>query len=91
MYRFPRGRASWALALALLAAPRAADACAVCLGKSEDPSTRGLNAAIVTLVAALLCVMGPIVGFIGYLTRRAIIHPLPRPDAPGGVEHDGLD
>lgn len=91
MFRLLKGRAAWIAALALLAAPRAADACAVCLGKSDDPSTRGLNAAIVTLVAALLCVLCPFLGFIGYLTRRAIIHPLPQPGAPGGVDYDGMD
>jgi hypothetical protein len=69
----------------LLAAPRATFACSVCMGGSDDAATRGLNAAILTLLTALLLVQGSVVGFLAHLIRRSVKHPLAPPSAPGGV------
>ncbi len=69
----------------LLAAPRTAFACSVCMGRSDDAMTQGLNAAILTLLAALVLVQGGVVGFIAYLIRRAVKHPLAPPSTPRGV------
>jgi len=91
MPRIPKGRIVSILALILLAAPRAAFACSVCMGRGDDPATRGLNAAVVTLLIALLLVLAPIAGFMGYLARRAVTHPLALPEAPRGVEHNAMD
>jgi hypothetical protein len=91
MLRIPKGRNFSILALILLAAPRATIACSVCMGSGDDPATRGLNAAVVTLLAALLIVLTPIAGFMGYLARRAVTNPLTPPEARRGVERDALD
>lgn len=88
MPRIPKGRVFSIVVLILLAAPRATFACSVCMGRGDDPATRGLNAAIATLLIALLCVLGPIAGFMGYLARRAVTNPLALPEAPGGSSHD---
>jgi hypothetical protein len=69
----------------MLAAPRATSACSVCMGRSDDLATQGLNAAILTLLAALLLVQGGVVGFLVYLIRRAVKHPLTPPSMPRGV------
>ena len=91
MPRIPKGRVCSILALILLAAPRATFACSVCMGRGEDPATRGLNAAVITLLIALLCVLAPIAGFMGYLARRAVTNPLALPKVPGGVDRDAMD
>lgn len=91
MPRIPKARIFSILALILPTAPRAAFACSVCMGRGEDPATRGLNAAVVTLLAALLCVLAPIAGFMGYLARRAVTNPLTLPEARRGAERDELD
>jgi hypothetical protein len=69
----------------LLAAPRPAFSCSVCMGRGDDAMTQGLNAAILTLLAALLLVQGGVVGFLAYLIRRSVKHPLAPPSMPRGV------
>lgn len=69
----------------LLAAPRTTFACSVCLGASDDVMTQGLNAAVLTLLGALLLVQGGVVGFLTYLIRRSVKHPLALPSMPRGV------
>jgi len=69
----------------LLAAPRATSACSVCMGRADDAATQGLNAAVLTLLTALLLVVGTVVGFVAHLIRRSVKHPLAVPGAPGGV------
>lgn len=91
MPRIPKGRVVSILALILVAAPRAADACSVCMGRADDPATRGLNAAVATLLVALLCVLAPIAGFMGYLARRAVASPLTPPETRKGAQRDELD
>jgi hypothetical protein len=68
-----------------VAAPRAASACSVCMGGSDSAATQGLNAAIFTLLATLMVVLGSVAGFIAYLIRRSIKHPLALPGTPTGV------
>jgi hypothetical protein len=68
-----------------LAAPRTTSACSVCMGGGDDVATAGLNAAVLTLLASLLVVMGTFVGFIALLIRQSVKHPLTRPGASGGV------
>jgi hypothetical protein len=68
-----------------LAAPRAAFACSACVGRSDDAVTKGLNAAVLTLMAALLLVMGPLVGLLVCVIRHSVKHPLARPGVPAGV------
>lgn len=69
----------------MLAAPGATFACSACMGRSDDAMTQGLNAAILTLLATLLLVLGSVVGFLAHLIRRSIKHPLALPRVPGGV------
>jgi hypothetical protein len=69
----------------MLAAPRATLACSACMGRADDSTTQGLNAAILTLLASLTLVLGSVVGFIAYLIQRSIKHPLALPSTPGGV------
>jgi hypothetical protein len=69
----------------MLGVPRATFACSVCMGRSDDLATQGLNAAILTLLAALLLVQGGVVGFLVYLIRRSVKHPLTLPGTPRGA------
>lgn len=69
----------------LLAAPRATFACSACMGRADNSTTQGLNAAILTLLASLTLVLGSIVGSIAYLIQRSVKHPLALPSTPGGV------
>lgn len=69
----------------MLAAPRTTYACSACIGRSDSTATQGLNAAVITLLAALALVLGSVVGFLSYLIRRSIKHPLAMPSPTGGV------
>ncbi len=69
----------------MLAGPRTTFACSVCMGRGDDVVTQGLNAAVLTLLAALSLVLGSVVGFIAYLIRRSAKHPMALPGPPGGV------
>lgn len=69
----------------LLAAPRTASACSACIGRADGMAIQGLNAAVLTLLAALSLVLGTGVGFLAYLVWRSVKHPLALPGLPGGV------
>lgn len=69
----------------LLAAPQATFACSACMGRADNSTTQGLNAAILTLLGSLTLVLGSVVGFIVYLIQRSVKHPLALPSTPGGV------
>lgn len=75
----------WTVIAIVLAAPRSAWACAACSGRSDDAVAQGLNAAVFTLLAVLVVVLGTIVGSLAYLMRRAAKHPLALPGLPEGV------
>lgn len=68
----------------LLSAPPAASACSACLGRSDDVAVQGLNAAVLTLMAALLLVLGAAASFLAYLARKSARNPLAMPSTPGG-------
>jgi hypothetical protein len=64
------------LALALLALPQAASACATCFGKSDDAQARGMNMGIFTLLAVIIPVLMGFAAFAIFLARRAARFPL---------------
>lgn len=70
----------------VLTTPRATLACAACSGRSDDAMALGLNAAVLTLLAVLLTVLGALVGSLTYLIHRAAKHPLALNGMPEGVE-----
>ena len=59
------------LVLALLFAPRAAQACAVCFGNSDSKLTQGAMAGVLVLLLVVLAVIGGFVALFIYLARRA--------------------
>ena len=59
------------LLLALLCAPRAAHACAVCFGNSDSKLTQGMLAGVLVLLFCVLSVLGGFVVLFVYLARRA--------------------
>jgi hypothetical protein len=63
--------AASAAALALLALPRAAGACAVCYGAADSPQTAGLNAAILFLLAVVALVQAGLVAMFLAIRRRS--------------------
>ena len=73
------------VAIIMLAAPRMTFACSVCMGRSDDAATQGLNAAVLTLLATLLLVLGTVAGFLVHLIRRSINRPLALPSMPRGA------
>lgn len=75
----------WIIASIVLSAPRVASACAACSGRIDDATAQGLNAAVFTMLAVLLLVLGAIVGSLAYLIRREAKHPLAPPGVPEGV------
>ena len=58
------------LALAMLAWPRALEACAVCFGAPDSPMTKGMQWGIASLVLILVPVLGGVGGFFVFLSRR---------------------
>lgn len=80
-----KNKVLWVVVSIVLAAPRWALACAACSGRSDDAVARGLNAAVLTMLAVLLAVLGALVGSLAYLSRRAATHPLAPPGIPEGV------
>ncbi|MEZ6074603.1 MAG: hypothetical protein R3C56_02695 [Pirellulaceae bacterium] len=54
----------------MLAVPQSAWGCAACAGRSDDVMAQGLNAAVLTMMAVLLTVLGSLLGFMAYLIRR---------------------
>lgn len=85
MLKIITNKISWIVMSMVFAAPRWALACAACSGRSDDTVVQGLNAAIATLLAVLLVVLGSIVGCLLYLIRRAAKHPLALPGIPEGM------
>lgn len=73
----------WIAMSLALAAPQPALACAACSGRSDDAVAQGLNAAILTLLAVLLAVLGAFLSSLIYLICRARSH---APALPGGSE-----
>jgi len=59
------------LVLALLFAPRAAQACAVCFGNSDSKLSQGMLAGVLVLLLVVLAVLGGFVALFIYLARRA--------------------
>ena len=59
------------LALALLFAPHAAQACTVCFGNSDSKLTQGMLAGVLVLLLFVVAVLGGFVALFVYLARRA--------------------
>jgi hypothetical protein len=57
--------------LAVLFAPRAAQACAVCFGNTDSQLSRGMLAGVLVLLLVVLSVLGGFVALFVYLARRA--------------------
>jgi beta-lactamase regulating signal transducer with metallopeptidase domain len=57
--------------LAMLVAPRAADACPVCFGRSDSPLALATNLGVLTLLGVVVGVLGSFAAFFVYLARRA--------------------
>ena len=51
--------------------PQTASACAVCFGDPDSPLAKGLNWAVLSLLAIVLLVLGGIAAFFTYLVKRA--------------------
>lgn len=58
-------------AAALLLAPQAAGACAVCFGDPDSPATKGLTAAVLFLVGVIVAVLAGVALFAIVMLRRA--------------------
>lgn len=58
-------------AAALLALPKTAAACAVCMGASDSNVAPAINAAIFLMLGFVGTILTGVVGFIFYLARRA--------------------
>ena len=85
MSEIGKSAVAWIAMGILLAAPQSAFACAACSGRSDDAMARGLNAAILTMLAVLLAVLGAFVSFLIYLIRRAAKHPPELSGPPEGM------
>jgi heme/copper-type cytochrome/quinol oxidase subunit 2 len=59
------------IALALVAAPRAAFACPVCFGQSDAPMAQAMNMGIMLMLVVVVAVLGAFASFIVSLVRRA--------------------
>jgi len=59
------------VAAALLLAPRLAGACTVCFGDPGAPATKGLNAAVLFLVAVIVAVLAGVALFARSMLRRS--------------------
>lgn len=57
--------------LLLVASPRAALACPVCFGQSDDPMARAMNMGILLMLGVVVGVLGGFAAFIVNLARRA--------------------
>ena len=56
---------------ALVVAPEALYACAVCYGETNSPLAIGLNWGIASLLGVVLLVLGGIAGFFFYIAKRS--------------------
>jgi hypothetical protein len=59
------------LALALLFAPHAAQACSVCFGGSDSKLSQGMLAGVLVLLLVVLAVLGGFVALFIFLARKA--------------------
>jgi len=59
------------LALVLLSAPHAAQACTVCFGNSDSKLTQGMLAGVLVLLLVVLSVLGGFVALFIFLARKA--------------------
>ena len=59
------------LVLALVLAPRAAEACTVCFGDSNSKLTQGMLAGVFVLLFCVLSVLGGFVALFIFLARKA--------------------
>ena len=59
------------IALALLAAPRAALACPVCFGQNDSPLAVAMNQGILMMLGVVALVLGAFASFFIVLIRRA--------------------
>ncbi|MEZ6148938.1 MAG: hypothetical protein R3C09_02345 [Pirellulaceae bacterium] len=85
MTRLIKNKILWIAISGVLAVPQSAWGCAACAGRSDDVMAQGLNAAVLTMMAVLLTVLGSLLGFMAYLIRRAAKHPLTMVGAQGGT------
>ena len=60
--------AAWAAALA----PTAAEACAVCFGKTDSPLGKGLDWGVFALLAFISLMLAAFGGFAVFLARRSL-------------------
>ncbi|MDP6083627.1 MAG: hypothetical protein QF663_09240 [Verrucomicrobiota bacterium] len=61
-------------ALALVAWPSAAEACAVCFGAPDSPMTKGMQWGIASLIFILIPVLGGVGGFFVFLFKRGKVY-----------------
>lgn len=72
------------MALAWLAAPSSASACAVCMGDPESKVTQGVVYSVLAMMGLIYSVIGGVIGFFVYVNKRASAEPGDSaPDAPG--------
>ncbi len=72
-------------AAALLLAPRAAGACAVCFGDPDSPATKGLTAAVLFLVGVIVAVLAGVALFAIVMLRRSERQPGHGPGSPSAA------
>ena len=70
------------LALAIVAAPRAALACPVCFGQSDAPMAVATNMGIWMMLGVVAAVLGAFASFFVYLMRRAKLVSASQPPSP---------
>jgi hypothetical protein len=58
-------------AVALLAIPAPAFACAACFGASDSPLAQGMNWGIAVLLGVIGCVLGTITAFFVFIARKS--------------------
>jgi hypothetical protein len=63
-------RKSIGFLLLAAASPFMATACEVCVGNPEDPQTKGMNAAIITMLIVTYGLLMTIIGFFVYLRLK---------------------
>jgi hypothetical protein len=59
------------VALLSVAAPRAALACPVCFGQSDEPLAKAMNMGILLMLGVVVAVLGGFASFIMSLARRS--------------------
>jgi hypothetical protein len=70
-FRISDSRLRISVVLALLSAPGAAQACAVCFGNSDSKLSQGMLAGVLVLLLVVLAVLGGFVALFIFLARRA--------------------